>query len=161
MPSWYSLAPVLPESRFRRLIRASAESFFHLHAAGASAEALTFFGHLATERAGGGAGNRVFLAGREAERRAQVAQLRDVFGNPFRPVYVALSWLTPDVRSLAKAAYDERLLPQGHLDPLRLAVLADALEEAGCVDGDVLGHLRSPGPHVRGCHVVDVVLGRQ
>ena len=62
--------------------------------------------------------------------------------------------------SLAHAAYDERTLPSGHLDPARLAVLSDALEDAGCTDAAVLGHLRGPGPHVRGCHVLDLLLGR-
>jgi hypothetical protein len=43
----------------------------------------------------------------------------------------------------------------------RLAVLADALEEAGCADADILSHLRGPGPHVRGCWVVDLLLGKE
>ena len=51
-------------------------------------------------------------------------------------------------------------MPAGTLDPHRLAVLADALEEAGCTDPDILGHLRDPGPHYRGCHVLDLILGR-
>ena len=93
------------------------------------------------------------------EERAQAGLLRCIFGNPFRPVTISPSLRTPTVASLARAAYDDRL-PQGHLDPQRLAVLADALEEAGC-DEDLMAHLREPGPHVRGCHAVDVVLGRQ
>jgi hypothetical protein len=64
------------------------------------------------------------------------------------------------VTSLAAGAYEERSLPSGHLDPLRLAVLADALEEAGCADGGLLGHLRAPGPHVRGCWALDLILGQ-
>jgi len=52
------------------------------------------------------------------------------------------------VRELARAVYDDRRLPEGTLDPARLAVLADALEDAGCTDADVLGHFRSPEPHV-------------
>jgi hypothetical protein len=56
--------------------------------------------------------------------------------------------------------YEERDLPSGHLDAARLGVLADMLEEAGCSDPQLLGHLRSPGPHVRGCVAVDAVLGR-
>jgi hypothetical protein len=62
------------------------------------------------------------------------------------------------VLSLAEAAYQERLLPSGELDPQRLAVLADALEEAGA-EGDLLAHLRGPGPHVRGCWALDAALG--
>jgi hypothetical protein len=52
-------------------------------------------------------------------------------------------------------------LPAGQLDPTRLAVLADAVEEAGCTDADLLGHLRGPGPHVRGCWAVDLLLGKE
>ena len=55
-------------------------------------------------------------------------------------------------------AYDDRALPSGHLDPARLAVLADALEDT---DEQILGHLRGPGPHVRGCAAVDAVLGKR
>jgi hypothetical protein len=61
---------------------------------------------------------------------------------------------------LAEAAYAERTLPPGTLDPARLALLADALEDAGCTDGELLGHLRGPGPHVRGCWALDLVLGK-
>jgi hypothetical protein len=43
----------------------------------------------------------------------------------------------------------------------RLAVLADALEDAGCTDAEILSHCRSPGPHVRGCWVVDEILGKK
>src|SRR5262245_54438909 len=58
------------------------------------------------------------------------AFLRDIFGNPFRPVSFVPVWRTPAVVALATAAYEERILPAGTLDPDRLAVLADALEEA-------------------------------
>jgi hypothetical protein len=86
---------------------------------------------------------------------------RDIFGNPFRPASVEPEWITPTITNLATAAYDERVLPSGELDPARLAVLADALEEAGCDNADILSHLRSPGPHVRGCWVVDLLLGKE
>jgi len=74
------------------------------------------------------------------------------------------SWLAWDggaVPKLATIAYEERVLPAGTLDPALLAVLADALEEAGCADAELLGHLRGPGPHVRGCWVVDLLLGKE
>jgi hypothetical protein len=61
---------------------------------------------------------------------------------------------------MASAIYEERALPEGTFDPGRLAVLADALEEVGAADPDLLGHLRGPGPHVRGCFAVDAVLGK-
>ena len=83
----------------------------------------------------------------------------DVFGNPFRPVSFNPLWRSPDVCSLAGPAYQERLLPCGRLEPARLAVLADALEDAGCTSDEVLGHLRGPGPHVRGCWALDLTLG--
>jgi hypothetical protein len=81
-------------------------------------------------------------------------------GNPFRPVTLAPGWQTPEVVALAQAAYDQRLLPSCHLDQARLAVLADAIEDAGCADADLLGHLRAPGPHVRGCWALDLLLCR-
>jgi hypothetical protein len=88
------------------------------------------------------------------------AWLGEVFGNLLRPVALDPSWLTPDVTALAEGAYQERSLPDGLLDPVRLALVADALEDAGCTREEVLGHLRGPGPHVRGCWVVDLLTGR-
>jgi hypothetical protein len=95
------------------------------------------------------------------ERKCHCDLLRDMFGNPFAaPPRLDPAVLAGQVAMLAEAAYLERSLPAGHVDPARLAVLADALEAAGCTDAAVLGHLRAPGPHVRGCHVVDIILGR-
>ncbi len=85
--------------------------------------------------------------------------LRDIFGNPFHPLALDPAWRTAEAASLAQAAYEERLLPGGHLDSLSLAVLGDALEEAGCAEQTLLDHLRSPVPHVRGCWAVDSTLG--
>jgi hypothetical protein len=85
--------------------------------------------------------------------------LRDVIGNPFRPVTVPAACLTPTVVSLAQAAYEHRVLPAGELEPARLAVLSDALEEAGGAP-ELLEHLRGPGPHVRGCHLLDLLRGK-
>ena len=90
----------------------------------------------------------------------QVALLREVFGNPFRPVNVPDTWRTADVRTVALATHQSPDPATGQLDPARLAVLADALEEAGCGDATLLAHLRSPGPHVPGCWVVDAILGK-
>ena len=96
-----------------------------------------------------------------AAYNSQRAILRDIFGNPFRPVLLNPAWRTPAVLSLAQAAYENRLLSAGTLDPDRLAILADALEESGCTDAAILRHLREPGPHVRGCHVLDLLLGKE
>ena len=96
----------------------------------------------------------------DTERAAQAALLRDIFGNPFRPVTPDPAWRSPQVVGLAQAAYDQRGLPAGTLDLARLAILADALEEAGCTDRTILGHLRGAGPHVRGCWAVDLLLGK-
>jgi hypothetical protein len=96
-----------------------------------------------------------------AERAVQVVLLRDAAGDPFRPRPGTGPWVTPAVVSLAEAAYAERHSSSGCLDVQRLAVLADALEESGCADDAILSHLRAPGPHVRGCWVIDLLLGRE
>jgi hypothetical protein len=95
-----------------------------------------------------------------SERAAQVLLLRDVLGAASLPAVGGAAWRTADVVRLAEAAYEERTLPAGTLGPARLAVLADALEEAGCADAELLGHLRGPGPHVRGCWAIDLLTGR-
>jgi hypothetical protein len=92
----------------------------------------------------------------ESERGRVSGLLRDVFGNPFRRVTVDPPWLTWNdgtVVKLAQGIYDERSFD-------RLPVMADALEEAGCHNADILGHCRQPGPHVRGCWIVDLLTGR-
>jgi hypothetical protein len=98
-----------------------------------------------------------YFSGKETERVQQKTIVLDIFGNPFRPVILDSSWLTPTVLSLAQSAYDNRQLPSGTLDNDCLAVLADALEEAGA-GGAILEHLRSEGPHVRGCFALDLLL---
>jgi hypothetical protein len=98
-----------------------------------------------------------------AERAAQAGLLRDLFGDLFRPATIDPSWFEWNGRAvpeMAEVVYDERSFPEGLLDKARLAVLADALEEAGCTEADLLGHLRGPGAHTRGCWAVDVILGR-
>jgi hypothetical protein len=70
-----------------------------------------------------------------------------------------LTWNDATVIRLAQVAYDERILPAGTLDNARLADLADALEEAGCTDAQILTHLRG-GDHYRGCWAVDLLLGK-
>jgi hypothetical protein len=97
------------------------------------------------------------------ERAAQAGLLRDLFGGLFRPATIDPSWLEWNGRAvpqMAEIIYNERSLPEGVLDKARLAVLADALEEAGCTDAAILGHLRGLGDQVRGCHVLDRLLKR-
>ncbi|MFO0805378.1 MAG: hypothetical protein U0791_19915 [Gemmataceae bacterium] len=80
--------------------------------------------------------------------------IRDIFGNPFRPVAFDPTWRTTTVVSIAKTMYDSR-------DFAPMPLLADALQDAGCEHADILDHCRSAGPHVRGCWVVDLVLGKE
>ncbi|MDB5309583.1 MAG: hypothetical protein JWO38_3785 [Gemmataceae bacterium] len=77
--------------------------------------------------------------------------LRDVFGNPFRPITLHSSMLTPTVTVLACQMHDSR-------DFSAMPILADALQDSGCGNHDILDHCRGPGPHVRGCWEVDLVL---
>jgi hypothetical protein len=97
------------------------------------------------------------LVENQAELRAHAELARDLFGNPFRPQAAAdpawLEWDGGAVRRLAQAVYDERAFDD-------LPVLADALEEAGCEEGDLLAHLRGPGPHVLGCWALDLLLAK-
>jgi hypothetical protein len=82
--------------------------------------------------------------------------LRDLYGNPFRRVQAEPSWLKWNAGALpkmAQAIYDERAND-------RLPLLADALEDAGCTAAAILDHCRGPGPHVRGCWVVDLLRGQ-
>jgi hypothetical protein len=79
--------------------------------------------------------------------------IRDIFGNPFRPVAFDPSWRTSTAVVLARQMYESREFSA-------MPILADALQDAGCEDPDILGHCRGPGPHVRGCWVVDLVLGK-
>ena len=113
-----------------------------------------------------GAGKDRWEDGRPVQHAVEALQcglLRDLF-NPFRPLPAiaptVLSWHGGAIVKLATAVYEGRELPSGHLDAARLAILADMLEEAGATDPHLLGHLRSAGPHVRGCLAVDALLGK-
>ncbi len=89
-----------------------------------------------------------------AERQFQAALMRDIFGNPFRPVTFHPSWLTSTVVTLAQGIYEDRAFAG-------MPTLADALQDAGCDNEEVLNHCRGEGVHVRGCFVVDLVLGKK
>jgi hypothetical protein len=84
--------------------------------------------------------------------RPPAGPLRDVFGNPFRPVPFSPGWRTSDAVAVARGGYESR-------DFGVLPILADTLQDAGCEDERLLGHCRGDGPHVRGCWALDLVLG--
>lgn len=88
---------------------------------------------------------------REAEKDFQQMLLHDLL--PATSPIFDSSWRIPAVVALAEAIYEDRAFD-------RLPTLADALEDAGCVNSDILKHCRGPGPHVRGCWVVDLILGK-
>jgi hypothetical protein len=98
-----------------------------------------------------------FLSGVAVGKRIQADLLREVVGNPFRPVTINPAWLTWNdgtVRRIAQTIYDERGFD-------RMPILADALTDAGCDNEDILNHCRSEGPHVKGCWAVDLILGKE
>jgi hypothetical protein len=89
-------------------------------------------------------------------RETAPALLRDLVGNPFRPLgkWDSLTWVQGDPFRLARTIYHERTYTD-------LPVLADALEDAGCDSDALLDHLRSPGPHARGCWALDLILAKE
>jgi hypothetical protein len=98
--------------------------------------------------------DRLWMAASELVPVDGMPLLREQFGNPFRPVSFDPRWRTADVLGLARAVYADRVFD-------RLSLLADALMDAGCDADAVLAHCRGPGPHARGCWVVDLVLGKE
>jgi hypothetical protein len=88
-----------------------------------------------------------------AEWVAQCGIIRDIFGNPFRPVLIDISWESSTVLALAQQMYDSR-------DFTEMPILADALQDTGCDNEDILNHCRGENVHVRGCFVIDLVLGK-
>jgi hypothetical protein len=115
-------------------------------AAAAASSVLHREAHRAAVEAVGWSGN---LPGKPA----QTHLLRDIFDNPFRPVEFSSDWRTDTAMSLAKQMYDSREFGA-------MPILADALQDAGCDNEAVLDHCRGTGPHVRGCWVIDFVLGK-
>jgi hypothetical protein len=147
---------------------ASLEAAHHARAAAAAAVAAATTAKLAeaAERAAlqcviaAGVGRDRWDDGRPVQHAIEAMQcdlLRDIFGNPFRPVAIDPVWLTWHggvLVSMAQKMYDSREFSD-------MPILADALEEAGCTDADLLGHCRSAGEHVRSCWVVDLLLGKE
>jgi hypothetical protein len=104
-------------------------------------DSLAFCGHLA-----GPKGTQALLA-------TMASHMRDIFGNPFRPATFEREWRTETPVAVARQMYESR-------DFDAMPILADALQDAGCDNEDVLSHCRGDGPHVRGCWVVDLMLGK-
>jgi hypothetical protein len=93
-------------------------------------------------------------AARRSENVAQCHLLRDIFHGPRPPVFIRQAWLNWNSRTavrLAQVIYDECRFGD-------LPILADALLDAGCTEAGLLGHLRDPGPHFKGCWAVDALL---
>ena len=86
------------------------------------------------------------------ELSLQAEVVRDIFGNPFRSLEIQLEWLTETVLALARGIYAEHAFD-------RMPILADALQDAGCDDAEMLSHCRVAREHVSGCWVVDLLLG--
>ena len=108
----------------------------------------------AARSAQAGAANNVLLGSEADELLAQAALLREIFGPlPFRALSYP-TWLTPTVIQLAQTTYDDRAFD-------RMTELANVLHEAGCDNEEILAHCREPGPHVRGCFVLDILLGKE
>jgi len=101
-----------------------------------------------------GASEAAWDAADSAESKVQAELLRDIFGNPFRPTTFLPEWRTSTVLTLSQQMYESR-------DFSPMPILADALQDAGCTDEGILSHCRGPGPHVRGCWVVDAVLNKE
>jgi hypothetical protein len=81
--------------------------------------------------------------------------MHEVIGNPFLPVVFSSKWRTSTAIAIARGIYESR-------DFGAMPILADALQDAGCDCDDVLAHCRDPQRvHVRGCWVVDLVLGKE
>jgi hypothetical protein len=106
----------------------------------------------------GGKGKKAEAARRQAEKAMEALTRRlinEVHGNPFRPVTFSPAWRTDTVMLLARQMYDSR-------DFLAMPILADALEDAGCTTPAILDHCRrDPGPHIRGCWAIDLVLEKE
>lgn len=128
----------------------------HLKGGGASKYAASFVARgLACQE--GEEGSPPWLAARQAEETFQCSLLRDIFGAPFRRFRFDPAWLSGEGGPAVALAW--KIEEEGRFGDILM--LADALERAGCRDRTVLDHCRVPGPHVRGCWVLDALLGRE
>jgi len=107
------------------------------------------------QRSGQAAAELAFTETLASEEKAQRMLARDIVGPlPFRPVRLDRTRLTSTVEMIAESIYREG-------DFAKAPILADALEDAGCDNADILNHSRQPGEHVRGCWVIDSILGKE
>jgi hypothetical protein len=137
---------LLPDERFRWKVEMRDRYFDGLATAAELDEAI---------KAGEGVSHEVVLAAWDTiTPQGHVQILLDLFGNPFRSVAFDASWRTPAVIELGQEIYDAYAFD-------RLALIADTLDQAGCDKAEVLTHLRGPGPHVRGCWALDLVLAKE
>lgn len=113
-----------------------------------------YYASAAITNIGGVSYDGEFSSGPATEARAQTYLLRDIFGHLFLPISLSSSWLTSTVVAMAQQMYDSR-------DFSAMPILADALQDAECEDAAILNHCRGPGPHVKGCFVVDLLLGKK
>ena len=149
---WQDVAEQLPETFLAELV---ADPLFQIHSARAVLSraahfVFNMFSPVPSER---GFRNRPVACFGGPFR--PVFLVHEVFGNPFRKVKLNKAWRTSTVVALARGMYDTR-------DFAPMPILADALQDAGCDHSDILGHCRDPhGTHVRGCWVVDLVLGKE
>jgi hypothetical protein len=130
-------------------------------AAGEASETAAFkaaqiaYRHFQEPPTGAGAEREAVRRSEHVKERGTQAQLfRDIFGNPFRPVTFSPSWRTDTAMSLARTMYESREFSA-------MPILADAIEDAGCDSEDILNHCRAQVEHVRGCWVVDLLLGKE
>ncbi|VTR97033.1 Uncharacterized protein (Fragment) OS=uncultured bacterium PE=4 SV=1 [Gemmata massiliana] len=99
--------------------------------------------------------DKAFGPGEEETSEIVVTLIRDIFGPlSFRPVAFSPEWRSSTAVAIAAQMYESREFGA-------MPILADALQDAGCDSADVLDHCRGPRPHVRGCWVVDFVLGKE
>jgi hypothetical protein len=114
---------------------------------------VAYFLAMKGEPPGGYPNNQAYEAAHTSFRAENAALLRDVFDNPFRPAVFDPAWRTQPVVHLARSIYVTRGF-------FRMLELADALEQSGCTNQDVLQHCRHQGEHVKGCWLVDLILGK-
>jgi hypothetical protein len=122
-------------------------------AAGLQARGLAVAAPPASGVTSGEAAEDVRASAEAAAHRSQAMLVRELFGNPFRPVRADSGWVSPGVVALARTMYEAS-------DFDRFPELAVAVEAAGCTEGEVVGHCRTRRPHARGCWVLDLILGQ-